>query len=168
MSPHVLRGQDRQRAQQKPKPAPTPIRRPGQGSSDERRGPHLDCGRHHREGRAGRRHRLAGGLAAGAGDFGLFRGIAAGRGRAFNGRRAMTHCCRLDQVCRQWPQVDWQPNQIHVSDGPIWTSAGVTVGMDLALIRQDHDAQTALAVVRQMLASVRRPATDGPRIPAPT
>ncbi|NHF74640.1 GlxA family transcriptional regulator [Paracoccus xiamenensis] len=75
-----------------------------------------------------------------------------------NGRSATTHWCRADQVHRNWPQVDWRLNQIHVHDGPVWTSAGVTSGIDLALamIRQDHDAQTALAVARQMLVPVQR------------
>ena len=75
-----------------------------------------------------------------------------------NGRPATTHWCRADQVQRNWPQVDWQLNQIHVHDGPVWTSAGVTSGIDLALalIRHDHDAQTALTVARQMLVPVQR------------
>lgn len=75
-----------------------------------------------------------------------------------DGRSATTHWCRTDQVHRTWPQVDWQLNAIHVNDGPIWTSAGVTSGIDLtlALIRRDHDAQTALAVARQMLVPVQR------------
>ena len=75
-----------------------------------------------------------------------------------DGRRATTHWCRADQVHRNWPNVNWQLNQIHVNDGAVWTSAGVTSGIDLALalIRKDHDAQTALAVARQMLVSVQR------------
>lgn len=75
-----------------------------------------------------------------------------------DGRQATTHWCRTEQVRRSWPQVRWQLNDIHVNDGAIWTSAGVTSGIDLALalIRQDRGAPTALAVARQMLVSVQR------------
>lgn len=74
------------------------------------------------------------------------------------GRRATTHWCRADQVAQNWPQVDWQMDAIHINDGPVWTSAGVTSGIDLALalIRQDMGTETALAVARQMLVSVQR------------
>ena len=74
------------------------------------------------------------------------------------GRRATTHWCRADEVGQLWPETDWKMVAIHVEDGPIWTSAGVTSGIDLALalIRRDLGADQAQAVARQMLVSVQR------------
>lgn len=74
------------------------------------------------------------------------------------GRRATTHWCRAEQVSQAWPDTDWQMDAIHVEDGPIWTSAGVTSGIDLALalIRRDLGPDRALAVARQMLVAVQR------------
>lgn len=50
-----------------------------------------------------------------------------------DGRRATTHWARSQEFARRFPQVRLEPDCIHVQDGPVWTSAGITAGTDLAL-----------------------------------
>jgi transcriptional regulator GlxA family with amidase domain len=57
------------------------------------------------------------------------------------------------------PAVDVDPEPIYVRDGQIWTSAGVTAGMDLALalVEEDLDRDAALAIARHLVLFLRRP-----------
>ena len=50
-----------------------------------------------------------------------------------DGRRATTHWSRTAEFARRFPKVRVEPDRIHVKDGSIWTSAGITAGIDLAL-----------------------------------
>ena len=50
-----------------------------------------------------------------------------------DGRRAATHWSLCDELSRRFPSVQIEPDPIFVQDGPAWTSAGVTAGIDLAL-----------------------------------
>lgn len=74
------------------------------------------------------------------------------------GRQATTHWAREAQVLRQFPSVRWNLNQIIARDDNIYTSAGVTTGIDLALtlIRQDCGSSAALAVARELVVSLKR------------
>jgi transcriptional regulator GlxA family with amidase domain len=76
-----------------------------------------------------------------------------------DGRRATTHWSAAAALARLYPDVDVDPEPIFVHDGPIWTSAGVTAGMDLALalVERDHDRQAALTIARQLVLFLRRP-----------
>ena len=76
-----------------------------------------------------------------------------------DGRRATTHWSRIPQFEREFPGVTLEPDAIFVRDGKFWTSAGVTAGMDLALalVREDHGDETALAIARQHVIFVMRP-----------
>ena len=76
-----------------------------------------------------------------------------------NGRRATTHWRYVERFAQQYPDVSWDPNPIWVQDGNIYTSAGVSAGMDLALalIEEDHGNALALAVARRMVIFLRRP-----------
>lgn len=76
-----------------------------------------------------------------------------------DGRAATTHWSRTAQFQRQFPQVHLQPERIFVQDGPIWTSAGVTAGIDLALaiIGRDLGTDAARAVARELVVYYRRP-----------
>jgi transcriptional regulator GlxA family with amidase domain len=76
-----------------------------------------------------------------------------------DGKRATTHWSRIDQFRREFPGVALEPDAIFVRDGKIWTSAGVTAGMDLALalLREDLGDEVALAVARQHVIFVMRP-----------
>lgn len=51
----------------------------------------------------------------------------------FDGRRATTHCNRAWDLQAKFPKVKVEEDRIFIIDGPMWTSAGVTAGIDLAL-----------------------------------
>ncbi len=76
-----------------------------------------------------------------------------------DGRRATTHWSAAAALQRSYPRVVVDPEPIHLRDGPIWTSAGVTAGMDLALalVEEDLDRHAALAIARQLVLFLRRP-----------
>ncbi|MGA7995159.1 MAG: AraC family transcriptional regulator, partial [Bradyrhizobium sp.] len=56
-----------------------------------------------------------------------------------DGRRATTHWRRTRQFLARFPKVKWEPDQIFVRDGDIWSSAGITAGIDLALAMATED-----------------------------
>jgi len=62
-----------------------------------------------------------------------------------NGRQATTHWFWADQLNRNFPEVSVDADRIYVIDGPIWTSAGMTAGIDLALAMVERDMGDALA-----------------------
>ncbi len=70
------------------------------------------------------------------------------------GRRATTHWSFCSQLARRFPDVTVEPDT-----GSIYTSAGVTAGMDLALamVEEDHGREVALAVARELVLFLRRP-----------
>ncbi|PTX55569.1 transcriptional regulator GlxA family with amidase domain [Litoreibacter ponti] len=74
-----------------------------------------------------------------------------------DGRTATTHWSREAQLAR-YPQVNWDLDGIYAEDGKIYTSAGVTTGIDLALaiIRSDLGREVALAVARELVVQLRR------------
>jgi transcriptional regulator GlxA family with amidase domain len=74
------------------------------------------------------------------------------------GRRATTHWSACDLLARLYPSVEVDGDRIYVRDGPVWTSAGVTAGMDLALalVEDDLGGAVALAVARQLVLFTQR------------
>jgi transcriptional regulator GlxA family with amidase domain len=78
---------------------------------------------------------------------------------ALDGRRAATHWRAVDALKRFRPAVDVDGDAIHVADRGVWTSAGVTAGMDLALamIEADHGRKVALAIARRHVIFRIRP-----------
>src|SRR5436190_10485888 len=76
-----------------------------------------------------------------------------------DGRRAATHWSEVDALKRFRPSVLVDGDAIHVEDGGIWTSAGVTAGMDLALamIEVDLGREIALAIARRHVVFCIRP-----------
>lgn len=76
-----------------------------------------------------------------------------------DGRRATTHWQFAKQLSDMYPKARIGPDQIFVRDGNIYTSAGVTAGIDLvlALIEQDCGAAVSLAVARALVVFLRRP-----------
>jgi len=70
---------------------------------------------------------------------------------ALDGRRAATHWSEVDALKCFRPAVLVDGDAIHIEDGGIWTSAGVTAGMDLALamIEADLGRKIALAIARR-------------------
>jgi transcriptional regulator GlxA family with amidase domain len=75
-----------------------------------------------------------------------------------DGRRATTHWRRARELQARFPKVKVEADRIFIIDGPIWTSAGMTAGIDLALamVEQDRGADIARAVARQLVVYHRR------------
>ena len=65
-----------------------------------------------------------------------------------DGRRATTHWAHCAKLASAFPAVDVAEDAIYVRDANVWTSAGVTAGMDLALalVEEDVGSEVALAV----------------------
>ena len=76
-----------------------------------------------------------------------------------DGRRVVTHWQRCAELARRHPALRVEPDPIFIRDGTIWTSAGVTAGIDLALalVEDDLGRATALAVARQLVVFLKRP-----------
>lgn len=79
-----------------------------------------------------------------------------------DGRRATTHWQWCDLLAETFPAVAVDPEPIFVRDGNVWTSAGVTAGMDLALalVEDDLGRDVALAIARDLVLFLRRPANQ--------
>ncbi len=75
------------------------------------------------------------------------------------GRRATTHWESLDLLAAQFPRILVERDAIYVRDGTIWTSAGVTTGIDLtlALVEEDLGREVALAAARDLVVYMQRP-----------
>lgn len=75
------------------------------------------------------------------------------------GRRATTHWRACGRLAEEFPSVQVLPDPIWVRDGPVWSSAGVTAGIDLALalIEEDLGAPLAVEVARRLVVYMRRP-----------
>src|SRR5215813_230903 len=76
-----------------------------------------------------------------------------------DGRRAVTHWAFCAELARRFPAVRVEPDPIFVQDGTVWTSAGVTAGIDLALalVEEDLGRTAALAVARYLVVFLKRP-----------
>ena len=75
-----------------------------------------------------------------------------------DGRRATTHWNRARDLQARFPMVKVEEDRIFIVDGPVWTSAGMTAGIDLALamIEKDLGADVARAVARKLVVYHRR------------
>lgn len=76
-----------------------------------------------------------------------------------DGRRATTHWDSTDDFARRYPRVTLDAERIFIRDGDVWTSAGITAGIDLALalIEDDHGPALARRVAQQLVVHQRRP-----------
>jgi transcriptional regulator GlxA family with amidase domain len=76
-----------------------------------------------------------------------------------DGRRATTHWDFCAALAERYPAVAVDPDPIWVRDGDVWTSAGVTAGIDLALalVEDDLGPEVALAVARELVVFLKRP-----------
>jgi transcriptional regulator GlxA family with amidase domain len=84
------------------------------------------------------------------------------RAGLLNGRRATTHWAHAGRLRDEYPEVQVDPDPIFIRDGDIWTSAGVTAGMDLtlALVEEDLDRESALTIARHLVLFLRRPGSQ--------
>jgi transcriptional regulator GlxA family with amidase domain len=75
-----------------------------------------------------------------------------------DGRRATTHWQRTRQFLGRYPKVKLEPDQIFVRDGNIWSSAGISAGIDLALamVAEDMGDEIAKQASRQLVLYHRR------------
>jgi transcriptional regulator GlxA family with amidase domain len=76
-----------------------------------------------------------------------------------DGRHATTHWAACDQLAARYPAVTVAPDRIFVRDGSVYTSAGVTAGVDLALalVEEDHGGEVARTVARWLVVFLQRP-----------
>jgi len=81
------------------------------------------------------------------------------RAGLLDGRRATTHWNWCEVLIKCAPRADVDPDPIFVRDENVYTSAGVTAGMDLALalVEEDHGSRLALKVARNLVLYLRRP-----------
>jgi transcriptional regulator GlxA family with amidase domain len=80
-----------------------------------------------------------------------------------DGRRATTHWAECAELERNYPNVSVEPDAIYVQDGNVWTSAGVSAGIDLALalVADDHGRKAAATVARRLVVYLRRSGGQG-------
>ena len=76
-----------------------------------------------------------------------------------DGLRVATHWSRCEALARRHPALKVEPDPIFIQEGRVWTSAGVTAGIDLALALLEEDAGRALAldVARHLVVFLKRP-----------
>lgn len=74
-------------------------------------------------------------------------------------RSVTTHWAVADYLAQRFPDVDVQPDALHIADGPVRTAAGVTAGLDLAvaLVEEDLGREIAKQVAAQLVMFFRRP-----------
>jgi transcriptional regulator GlxA family with amidase domain len=76
-----------------------------------------------------------------------------------DGKRAATHWAGCERLAAMFPRVDVDANAIFVKDGRVWTSAGVTTGIDMALaiVEEDLGRAAADAIAAELVLYMRRP-----------
>jgi transcriptional regulator GlxA family with amidase domain len=76
-----------------------------------------------------------------------------------DGRRAVTHWSECESLAARYPAAQVLVDPIFVRDGALWTSAGVTAGIDLALalVEEDLGHPAAMAVARDLVVFLKRP-----------
>jgi transcriptional regulator GlxA family with amidase domain len=99
---------------------------------------------------ASRRSRRTAGLCTGA--------FVLGEAGLLDGRRATTHWAYVDVLKNRYPRAQVEADRIFIADGPIWTSAGLTAAMDLALglVEKDLGSDIANSVARVLVMNHRR------------
>jgi transcriptional regulator GlxA family with amidase domain len=87
---------------------------------------------------------------------GSFLGAAAG---LLEGRRVTTHWARAQELRDTHPGLTVDPDPIYIRDGKVWSSAGVTAGMDLslALVQDDLGVEVAQTIARWLVMFLHRP-----------
>jgi transcriptional regulator GlxA family with amidase domain len=76
-----------------------------------------------------------------------------------DGKRVATHWARCERLAESFPALDVDRESLYVADGRVWTSAGVTTGIDMALamVEADLGAATANLIARHFVLYARRP-----------
>jgi len=81
-----------------------------------------------------------------------------GEAGLLNGRRATTHWRYVDLLRTRFPKARVVDDDIFLRDGRVWTSAGITAGIDLmlALVEEDHGHDVAMVVAKSLVLFLRR------------
>lgn len=81
------------------------------------------------------------------------------RGGHLDGRRAVTHWSRCEELGARYPEISVEPDAIYTVDGAVWTSAGVSAGIDMALgmVERDLGRVEALRLARSLVLYLKRP-----------
>ena len=76
-----------------------------------------------------------------------------------DGRRATTHWRHAELLSHAYPRIDVTPDELFVEDSGVFTSAGVSAGIDLALaiVERDHGVDVARSVARSLVVFLQRP-----------
>jgi transcriptional regulator GlxA family with amidase domain len=76
-----------------------------------------------------------------------------------DGLRAATHWAMCDTLKRRFPSIDVDADAIFIQQGSVWTSAGVSAGIDLALalVEADCGREVAMQVARELVVYLKRP-----------
>ena len=76
-----------------------------------------------------------------------------------DGKKAATHWSRISEFEKDCPNVSWTNDAIFIRNGKIWTSAGITSGIDMALamVEEDLGFDLAKSVARELVVYLRRP-----------
>jgi transcriptional regulator GlxA family with amidase domain len=84
--------------------------------------------------------------------------FALGHAGLIDGRKVTTHWQNAPHLARQFPLARVELDRIHIRDGALVTSAGVTAGIDVALelVAEDHGPGVALAVAKRLLVFAQR------------
>lgn len=87
---------------------------------------------------------------------------------ALDDRRATTHWQHARLLAASYPRITVEPDAIWVQDGPVFTSAGVSAGIDLALalVEKDAGGEVARAVARSLVVFLQRPGGQSQFSPA--
>lgn len=77
-------------------------------------------------------------------------------------RTCTTHWIKVDELASQYPDTEVKNDSIFVQDGHIYTSAGITAGIDLALalVERDYGQELAMEISRMMVLYLRRPGSQ--------
>ncbi len=104
--------------------------------------------------RSGERFRRIGGICTGT--------FVLAQAGLLRGRRCTTHWMVSGELGERFPDVALEPDRIFVVDGPVWTSAGMSAGTDLALamVESDHGREVAGSVASKLVLYHRRSGSD--------
>jgi transcriptional regulator GlxA family with amidase domain len=79
-----------------------------------------------------------------------------------DGKRVTTHWHHVDKLAKKFPLLLIEKDPIFIQDGNIYTTAGVTAGIDMALtfVEDDLGHETAMAIARELVLYIRRPGSE--------
>jgi transcriptional regulator GlxA family with amidase domain len=82
-----------------------------------------------------------------------------GQAGLLDDKRATTHWNSTARLAEKFPKIRLEPNRIYVKDGSVYTTAGVSASMDLALalVEEDHGRSIALRVAKELILFLKRP-----------